>query len=236
MGSGLWEYSFCFFVCELFCVISAFNGISGILVSLVMSFTICLRENYGGLTTKSIPGLIILPSIGILAPFYWIHPHFVWIVLAKILSYTLVPLGFWQVAKNLNQPVERAIALTILVSSAWLLWYKPTVSSLWYEWQPSCLAPPVIVFCFLWLEKRVAKIQLGNAFPVGAQRAHGDCATRIWLLLGFAKKRAVVDRSCSNCSWTDCLILDYLWPNTIFSWESTKLVCTGSRFLGEYSR
>ena len=32
----------------------------------------------------------------------------------------------------------------------------------------------------------MAKIQLGNAFPVGAQRTHGDCATRIWLLLGFA--------------------------------------------------
>ncbi|MEC7193671.1 MAG: DUF2079 domain-containing protein, partial [SAR324 cluster bacterium] len=27
------------------------------------------------------------PSIGILAPFYWIHPHFVWTVLAKIISY-----------------------------------------------------------------------------------------------------------------------------------------------------
>ncbi|MEK9669047.1 MAG: DUF2079 domain-containing protein [Deltaproteobacteria bacterium] len=114
------------------------------------------------------------PSIGILAPFYWIHPHFVWIVLAKILSYTLVPLGFWQVAKNLNQPVERAIALTILVSSAWLLWYKPTVSSLWYEWQPSCLAPPVIVFCFLWLEKKEwLKFSLGMLFLLGLKEHMG---------------------------------------------------------------
>ena len=114
------------------------------------------------------------PSIGILAPFYWIHPHFVWIVLAKILSYTLVPLGFWQVAKNLNQPVERAIALTILVSSAWLLWYKPTLSSLWYEWQPSCLAPPVIVFCFLWLEKKEwFKFSLGLLFLLGLKEHMG---------------------------------------------------------------
>ena len=38
------------------------------------------------------------PSIGILAPFYWMHPHFIWIILAKILSYALVPLGFWQIS------------------------------------------------------------------------------------------------------------------------------------------
>ena len=81
----------------------------------------------------------------------------------------------------------------------------------------------------------MVQIQPRTSVFTGIKRAHGDCATRIWLLLDFAKKRAVVDRSCSNCSWTDCLILDYLWPHTIFSWEPTKLVCTGSRLLGESS-
>ncbi|MDG2197533.1 MAG: DUF2079 domain-containing protein [SAR324 cluster bacterium] len=114
------------------------------------------------------------PSIGILAPFFWIYPHFIWVVLAKILSYTLVPLGFWQLAKYQNQQVERAIVLTLLVSSAWLLWYKPTVASLWYEWQPSCLAPPVIVFCFLWLEKKEwFKFSLGLLFLLGLKEHMG---------------------------------------------------------------
>ena len=114
------------------------------------------------------------PSISILAPFFWIHPHFIWVVLAKILSYTLVPFGFWQLAKYQNQQVERAIVLTLLVSSAWLLWYKPTVSSLWYEWQPSCLAPPVIVFCFLWLEKKEwFKFSLGLLFLLGLKEHMG---------------------------------------------------------------
>ena len=114
------------------------------------------------------------PSISILAPFFWIYPNFTWIVLAKILSYTLVPLGFWQLAKYQNQQVERAIVLTLLVSSAWLLWYKPTVSSLWYEWQPSCLAPPVIVFCFLWLEKKEwFKFSLGLLFLLGLKEHMG---------------------------------------------------------------
>ncbi len=45
------------------------------------------------------------PSIGILAPFFWIYPHFIWVVLAKILSYTLVPLGFWQLAK-ISEPTS----------------------------------------------------------------------------------------------------------------------------------
>ena len=114
------------------------------------------------------------PSISILAPFFWIYPHFIWVVLAKILSYTLVPFGFWQLAKYQNQQVERAIVLTLLVSSAWLLWYKPTVSSLWYEWQPSCLAPPVIVFCFLWLEKKEwFKFSLGLLFLLGLKEHMG---------------------------------------------------------------
>jgi len=114
------------------------------------------------------------PSISILAPFFWIYPHFIWVVLAKILSYTLVPFGFWQLAKYQNQKVERAIVLTLLVSSAWLLWYKPTVSSLWYEWQPSCLAPPVIVFCFLWLEKKEwFKFSLGLLFLLGLKEHMG---------------------------------------------------------------
>lgn len=114
------------------------------------------------------------PSISILAPFFWIYPHFIWVVLAKILSYTLVPFGFWQLAKYQNQQVERAIVLTLLVSSAWLLWYKPTVSSLWYEWQPSCLAPPFIVFCFLWLEKKEwLKFGLGLLFLLGLKEHMG---------------------------------------------------------------
>lgn len=114
------------------------------------------------------------PSISILAPFFWIYPHFIWVVLAKILSYTLVPFGFWQLAKYQNQQVERAIVLTLLVSSAWLLWYKPTVSSLWYEWQPSCLAPPFIVFCFLWLEKKEwLKFSLGLLFLLGLKEHMG---------------------------------------------------------------
>ena len=114
------------------------------------------------------------PSIGILAPFYWIYPNFIWVLLAKILSYTLVPLGFWQLAKYQNQQVDRAVFLTLLVSSAWLLWYKPTVASLWYEWQPSCLAPPVIVFCFLWLKKKEwFKFSLGLLFLLGLKEHMG---------------------------------------------------------------
>ena len=114
------------------------------------------------------------PSISILAPFFWIYPHFIWVVLAKILSYTLVPLAFWQLAKYQNYQVERAIVLTFLVSSAWLLWYKPTVASLWYEWQPSCLAPPVIVFCFLWIEKKEwFKFSLGLLFLLGLKEHMG---------------------------------------------------------------
>ncbi len=114
------------------------------------------------------------PSISILAPFFWIYPHFIWVVLAKILSYTLVPLGLWKLAKYQNHQVEKAIVLTMLVSSAWLLWYKPTVSSLWYEWQPSCLAPPVIVFCFLWLEKKEwFKFSLGLLFLLGLKEHMG---------------------------------------------------------------
>ena len=114
------------------------------------------------------------PSISILAPFFWIYPHFIWVVLPKILSYTLVPLAFWQLAKYQNYQMERAIVLTFLVSSAWLLWYKPTVASLWYEWQPSCLAPPVIVFCFLWLEKKEwFKFSLGLLFLLGLKEHMG---------------------------------------------------------------
>ena len=114
------------------------------------------------------------PSIGILAPFYWMHPHFIWIILAKILSYALVPLGFWQISKFQNQQFDKAVILTLLTSSAWLIWYKPAVNSLWFEWQPSCLAPPVLVFCLLWLLKEEwIKFSLGLIFLLGLKEHMG---------------------------------------------------------------
>ena len=114
------------------------------------------------------------PSIGILAPFYLIYKHFFWIVLAKILAYCSVPWAFWQLAQHQNIKREKAVFLTWLVSSAWLIWYKPAVSSLYYEWQPSCLAPPIIVFCFLWMEKREwAKFSLGMIFLLGLKEHMG---------------------------------------------------------------
>ena len=114
------------------------------------------------------------PSIGILAPFYLLYPHFFWIVFAKILAYCSVPWAFWQLAQHQNIKREKAVFLTLLVSSAWLIWYKPAVSSLYYEWQPSCLAPPIIVFCFLWMEKREwTKFSLGMLFLLGLKEHMG---------------------------------------------------------------
>ena len=148
------------------------------------------------------------PSISILAPFFWIYPHFIWVVLAKILSYTLVPFGFWQLAKYQNQQVERAIVLTLLVSSAWLLWYKPTVSSLWYEWQPSCLAPPVIVFCFLWLEKKEwFKFSLGLLFLLGLKEHMGIVPLGFGCYLVLQRKEQF---------WTG-IVLIFLGLTTLFT-------------------
>jgi uncharacterized membrane protein len=94
------------------------------------------------------------PSISFLALPYLLYPHILWQVLAKTLSYCLTPVLLWRLARHYETDAARVWSVTVGVSLLWLFCYKPAVSSLWYEWQPSSLAPAVIVWSFLCLERR----------------------------------------------------------------------------------
>jgi uncharacterized membrane protein len=92
------------------------------------------------------------PTISILALFYKIYPSVLWILNIKLIFYYFTVIAFYLLIKILIEEKKQKIVF-IIISSGWILWYKPAVSSLWYEWQPSCLAPPVIVLSFYFLLK-----------------------------------------------------------------------------------
>jgi uncharacterized membrane protein len=92
------------------------------------------------------------PTISILALFYKIYPSVLWILNIKLIFYYFTVVFFYLLIKILVEEKKQKIVF-IIISSGWILWYKPAVSSLWYEWQPSCLAPPVIVLSFYFLLK-----------------------------------------------------------------------------------
>jgi uncharacterized membrane protein len=93
------------------------------------------------------------PSLALFVPFYWITATVHWLTFAKALSYLSAPLVvyFW-----LNNKTEKdyCFAISCMFGLWMLLLYKPSVSSRFFEFSPSSLAPPFIILSFFLMEKK----------------------------------------------------------------------------------
>jgi uncharacterized membrane protein len=93
------------------------------------------------------------PSLALFAPLYWIEATVHWLTFAKALSYLSLPLVvyYWLADKTES---NFKFVLSCLFGVWMLMLYKPAVSSRFFEFSPSSLAPPFIILSFLLMEKR----------------------------------------------------------------------------------
>jgi len=93
------------------------------------------------------------PSLSLFVPLYWIGASVHWLTFAKALSYLSVPLVVYYWLKDKTGSKFR-FSLSFLFGLWMLILYKPAVSSSFFEFSPSSLAPPLIILSFLLMEKR----------------------------------------------------------------------------------
>ena len=93
-------------------------------------------------------------SMSFIALFYKIIPSINWMMGFKTLAYISSPLFIYLICKNEIRERDKVYIYSVVLSFWWLFLYRPIVNSMRYEFQASCLAPPVILFAFLCLQKR----------------------------------------------------------------------------------
>ena len=89
------------------------------------------------------------PSMSPIALLYLIVPSTNWLTFAKTISYILVPPLIYNICREFFDDKEKAWLVTVILALAWMLIYAPALNSLYYEFQPSSLAPPFILYAFL---------------------------------------------------------------------------------------
>ena len=94
------------------------------------------------------------PSMSPLAFFYLLNPSTHWITLAKTFSYLSVPFLIYKICKESFSEKEKAWIVALFIGAAWMLFYSPAVNSLYYEFQPSSLAPPFVLYAFLCFQRK----------------------------------------------------------------------------------
>ena len=92
------------------------------------------------------------PSMAPIALLYKIFPHTNWLTLSKALAYLSCPYLFYKIDREVFP--ESTGKFGILIGLYWLLLYKPAVSGLYYEFQPSSLSLPFILISFIFLVRR----------------------------------------------------------------------------------
>ena len=95
------------------------------------------------------------PSMSPLALFYLLIPSTHWLTLAKTVAYLSVPLLIQKICKESFQNKEHVWSVTVIIGVAWMLFYAPALNSLFYEFQPSALAPPFILYAFLCFKRKL---------------------------------------------------------------------------------
>jgi len=94
------------------------------------------------------------PSMSPLSLFYSLAPSTHWLTLAKTIAYLSVPLLIYKICRESFQNKEQAWSVTVILGAAWMLFYAPALNSLYYEFQPSALAPPFILYAFLCFQRK----------------------------------------------------------------------------------
>ena len=89
------------------------------------------------------------PSMSPLAFLYLLVPSANWLTLTKTIAYVSVPLLVFRICKEFFDNKDKVWLVTVILALAWMLIYAPALNSLYYEFQPSSLAPPFILYAFL---------------------------------------------------------------------------------------
>ena len=121
-------------------------------------------------------------SMSPLALLYMLEPSTHWMTLAKTTAYISVPIFLYRIRMQTGIKPGTAIRDTALISCAWLLFYAPALNSLYYEFQPSSLALPFVLYAFLCLQREHwIRFGLTMVFLLGFKEHLGS----VWIGLGI---------------------------------------------------
>ena len=124
---------------------------SGIFSNII--FNISHGEIYSSIIGQNYLGEHFVPSLAVISLFYKIYPSIHWMLAFKIVSFWICPILFWLILRNELNNERLARAWSLAIGFLWLLFYSPIVSATSYEFQPSALAPPLILLAFLALSR-----------------------------------------------------------------------------------
>jgi uncharacterized membrane protein len=122
------------------------------------------------------------PFISFISLFYLINPSIHWMMGFKVLAYVLCPFLIYKIGKSLFLDKNYAKIVSFTLGFGWLCLYAPAVNSLNFEFQSSCLAPPVVLLAFFTLQKeRWLCFTIAMLFLLGLKEHLGS----VWIGMGL---------------------------------------------------
>ena len=120
-------------------------------------------------------------SISFISLFYKIVPSTNWMMGFKILAYVCSPFLIYRICDDTLADKKKVMLYSILLTFLWLFFYRPIVNSVRYEFQSSCLSPPIIMSAFLSLRKKHwIRFFLAMIFLLGIKEHMGS----VWIGFG----------------------------------------------------
>lgn len=122
------------------------------------------------------------PSLSVIALLYKIVPSVHWMMLLKAAAFLFSPYFIFKIGEEIFPDKREAKIVGIVVSLLWLFLYRPIVNSMRFEFSPSALAPALIFFAFLAMEKgQWLRFFIVMVFLLGLK----DHMGAIWIGLGL---------------------------------------------------
>ena len=120
-------------------------------------------------------------SISFISLFYKIVPSTNWMMGFKILAYVCSPILIYRICNETLADKKKVLIYAFLLTCWWFFFYRPIVNSVRYEFQSSCLSPPIIMFAFLSLRKKHwIRFFLAMIFLLGIKEHMGS----VWIGFG----------------------------------------------------
>jgi len=117
-------------------------------------YNISNGEFYSSIFNMNSLGEHFTLSMSFISVFYKITPSINWMMGFKVIAYLGSVVFIWLLCREAIEDQKKAVFFSLVLSLAWLFFYRPIVNSVRYEFQASCLAPPFILCAFYYLNKK----------------------------------------------------------------------------------
>ena len=120
-------------------------------------------------------------SMSFISLFYKITPSINWMMSFKVFAYTISVYILYLIINNEFTNPKKAWFVFFIVSVLWLFLYKPIINSIRYEFQASCLTPPIILISYyFYRNNKIILFLISMTFLLGFKEHLGS----VWIGFG----------------------------------------------------